>query len=219
MTSIVIVPGLHGSEPQHWQTWFQSMLPGCARVSQRDRRHAHLPQWTQGVRRELARAEGSVWLVAHNFGCLAAVQAAWDYDDRVAGCMLVAPVDPERFGVTAHLPSGRLSFASVIVASSDDPWMPLSRARRMAERWGSDFVELGAAGQINSHSGFGPWPEGLAILEHLRQSSVTRARSTRGPAIARPKAKAGASTARRGIGASVECRRELDGHRGRCCAQ
>ena len=28
----LIVPGLHGSGPAHWQTWFETQVPGALRV-------------------------------------------------------------------------------------------------------------------------------------------------------------------------------------------
>ena len=34
--SIVIIPGLGGSGPQHWQTLWCGRLAGCVRVVQRD---------------------------------------------------------------------------------------------------------------------------------------------------------------------------------------
>ena len=38
-----------------------------------------------------------VWLVAHSYGCLASVVAAADRPERVAGLLLVAPPEPDRF--------------------------------------------------------------------------------------------------------------------------
>ncbi len=41
------------------------------------------------------------------------------------------------------------------------------RARYFANLWGSEFVSLGDAGHINVASGYGPWPQGLQILNTL----------------------------------------------------
>ena len=99
MDTTLIVPGLNGSGPGHWQTWFERQLPGCIRVVQSDWNDAHLPRWSAKLRRELNRAPGRIWIVAHSFGCLATVQAAFDYRERIHGVMLVAPADPELFGL------------------------------------------------------------------------------------------------------------------------
>lgn len=177
MPSTLIIPGLHSSGADHWQSWFEERIPGAQRVIQRDWSQANLPDWASRVRRAIDRTPGRLWLVAHSFGALAAVQAAADHDDRVAGAMLVAPADPETFGVEDYLPSHRLSFPTVVVASTTDSWITLKVAARWADAWGSDFVNLGDAGHINAQAGFGPWPEGLAILERLQRSAHHWARS------------------------------------------
>ncbi|MBK9394741.1 MAG: alpha/beta hydrolase [Uliginosibacterium sp.] len=133
-------------------------------------REAHLPRWAGAVRHELARTKAHVWIIAHGFGCLAAAHAAADHHDKVAGIMFVAPADPQRFGVSSMLPTGRLAFPSVVVASSNDPWMRLTQAGYWADLWGSRLIKLGNAGHINVDSGFGPWQDGLDIFEQLRRS-------------------------------------------------
>lgn len=171
MSTVLIVPGLHGSGPEHWQTWFEQRLEGCMRVEQEDRDDPYLPRWAGAVRHALAQATAPVWIVAHSFGCLASVHAAWDYRHKVAGAMLVAPADPEKFKVEAMLPDTHLDFPSVVVASSNDPWMRLTRAAWWADRWGSRFINLGAAGHINVDAGFGPWHDGLDIFAELRRAA------------------------------------------------
>ena len=170
----IIIPGIKNSGPTHWQTWLEQRIPGSIRVSQRDWNDAHLPDWASRVRREIARAEGSVYLVGHSFGALAAVQAGSDHAERIAGALLVAPADPELFGVAEFLPRTRLGFPVVLVASTDDPWIEFEKARRWSDLWGADFVSLGEAGHINSASGFGPWPEALQYLERLRKANEFR---------------------------------------------
>lgn len=170
MATTLIVPGLHGSGPGHWQTWLEKQIPNAVRVIQGDWRDAHLPSWAMRVRREIARAPGKVWIVAHSFGALAAAQAGWDHRERIAGAMLVAPADPEKFGAADLMPEGPLGFPSVLVASSNDPWMRLEKAAYWAKTWGSDLIHLGPVGHINERSGHGPWPDGLDIFDDLRAS-------------------------------------------------
>lgn len=178
MTTTLIVPGLRSSGPAHWQTRFEHHIPGAVRVIQRDWSHADLPEWSSRVRREIRRIPGRIIIVAHSFGVLAVVQAAQDLSDRVSGALLVAPADPDKFGVGDYLPMAPLSFKSVLVASTNDAWMTLERAAFWADLWGADLVNLGPAGHVNVESGFGPWPEGLRLLERLRQSIEADAAST-----------------------------------------
>lgn len=175
MATTLIVPGLHSSGQGHWQTWFEERIPGSVRVIQADWGKPDLPAWSQRVRRDITRTPGKIVIAAHSFGALAAVQAANDHSDRIAGALLVAPADPEKFGVADLLPKAPLAFPAVVVGSTNDPWMALERAAYWADTWGADLVNLGAAGHINAEAGFGPWPEGLSILERLLRGAEWRA--------------------------------------------
>lgn len=177
MSTTLIIPGLHSSGPDHWQTWFEKHIPDSVRVIQRDWKIANLPDWSSRVRREITRNPGWITIAAHSFGALAASQAAFDHSDRIAGALLVAPADPEKFGVEDNLPAVPLPFRTVVVASTNDPWISFERARHLADLWGADLINLGKAGHINAASGFGRWPEGLEILARLRRAHGTERES------------------------------------------
>lgn len=179
MSTTLIVPGLRSSGPTHWQTWLEHRLTGSIRISQRDWNDPHLPDWSSRVRREISRATGRVFIAAHSFGVLAAVQAGSDHAERIAGALLVAPADPEHFGISEFLPTKPLPFPVIVVASSNDSWMEFNTVRHWADLWGADLINLGAAGHINAEAGFGPWPEGLALLERLRRAAELRSASER----------------------------------------
>ncbi|WP_244534681.1 alpha/beta hydrolase [Hyphomicrobium sp. CS1GBMeth3] len=167
MATTLIIPGLNSSGSAHWQTWFEAQIPDAVRVIQGDWKRANLPEWSGRVRREISRRSGPILIAAHSFGALAAVQAAEDYSERIAGALLVAPADPNKFGISDALPPGRLNFPATLVASSNDPWLSLDRALALAIRWGANLVDLGQAGHVNAESGYGPWPFGLALLRQL----------------------------------------------------
>jgi predicted alpha/beta hydrolase family esterase len=65
----------------------------------------------------------------------------------------------------------RLPFPSIVVASTDDPFYTMARARAFADAWGSCLIVLERAGHINADAGFGPWPEGRALLDELLRSA------------------------------------------------
>jgi predicted alpha/beta hydrolase family esterase len=165
-SSLLIVPGLRDSGPDHWQTWLEGLAPHARRVRQADWEAPCLSVWADVVRQALKAANVPVWIVAHSFGCLASVAAARTLSHKVRGALLVAPANPERFQIPARELTGALPFPTRVIASANDPWMPLETARRWAEAWGSDFVDIGRLGHINVDSGHGPWP---AVLEHLRE--------------------------------------------------
>ncbi|WP_018410512.1 RBBP9/YdeN family alpha/beta hydrolase [Methyloversatilis thermotolerans] len=168
---ILVVPGLNGSGPDHWQTWMQTLL-GADRVDQQDWSQPDIDIWSARVVEDVRARPQAVWLIAHSFGCLASVVAAAQVGGRVAGALLVAPASPDKFGITDRIPSAPLPFPAVLAASRNDPWMKFLSAGNWAERWGARLVDLGDAGHVNVESGHGPWPQGLALFRALQESGA-----------------------------------------------
>jgi len=87
--------------------------------------------------------------------------------------MLVAPPDADLVQqkvdkkLFEESPFHQILFPTVLVASTNDPWTTIEKSRLYAEKWGSEFINIGEAGHINNLSGFGKWDEGLAILKTL----------------------------------------------------
>lgn len=181
----LIIPGFQGSGPDHWQTWMESRLQGARRVRGIDWEAPILDDWAAAVQREVRQAAGPVWLVAHSFGCLATIAATRGLTHRIAGAMLVAPPDPDRFTplglrpdgpatvctLASLLPRRDLGIASLVVASTNDPWMPIEKLIGWSASWGSRLVDIGHAGHINTEAGFGPWPAGLELFRSLQTLS------------------------------------------------
>jgi predicted alpha/beta hydrolase family esterase len=57
----------------------------------------------------------------------------------------------------------------IAIASTNDPFATLERAKAFAAAWGSELVILESAGHINAASGYGPWPQGEGLLDQLMQ--------------------------------------------------
>lgn len=164
----LIVPGLRNSGPAHWQTWLEGILPNTRRVEQEDWERTCLSDWAARVRAAIDAAPDPVWIVAHSFGCLASVTAAFERAPRILGALLVAPADPARFGEPAVLLEEKLAFPSLVIASSNDPWVRGEVAEYWAGQWGSQYINIGNAGHINVDSGHGPWPQGLQFLRDFQ---------------------------------------------------
>lgn len=160
----LIVPGLHGSGCAHWQSWWQAVVPDARRVEQDDWSTPDLGVWTDRLLQDVARQPKPVWLVAHSFGCLTAVNAITQRSRNIAGAFLVAAADPDRFGLTDELSLSKLPVPTALVVSSNDPWLTENKALWLAERWGSEVFPIGAAGHVNTAAGFGPWIEGLVLF-------------------------------------------------------
>jgi predicted alpha/beta hydrolase family esterase len=170
MDRVLVVPGLNGSGPEHWQSWIEPLL-GASRVEQADWSQPDIELWSARVADAIVQARGRVWLVAHSFGCLASAVAAQTMGERVAGALFVAPASPDKFGVTERIPASPLPFPLVLAASRNDPWMKFLAAATWAECWGAQLVDLGKVGHVNTESGHGAWPEGLDLFRRLQQSA------------------------------------------------
>lgn len=184
---LIIVPGLHGSEPQHWQSWLEQRHPDTRRLSVPDWDAPALDDWAERLDRTIRQAPGSDWiLVAHSFGCLTAARWASRYASaRVQAALLVAPANPARFQIAPELLDGRLPFPATVVTSRNDPWFDSPEASRLAQRWGASTWDAGHAGHVNVASGHGPWPLAEALLEAL-QASATEAWPPRSTLRSRP---------------------------------
>lgn len=167
---LLIVPGLHDSGPAHWQTWLHALHPQALRVRQDDWSVPDLDRWAERIAQTLDGPDDTpVVAVAHSFGCLALAQAIGRGPSRVSAALLVAPADPERFGVQRRLHPTALAARSTLVASDTDPWMSAAEALRWARRWGSHFHNLGDAGHINAEAGFGPLPLAARWVQRAQQ--------------------------------------------------
>ena len=167
---LLVVPGLHDSGPAHWQTWLESLNRDALRVRQHDWSDPELDRWAGRIASTLERDAAARWIVtAHSFGCLALARlAALRPDLPIEAALLVAPADPDRFGVAALLPQAPLPFTSTLVASRSDPWLSAARSRVWSQRWRSQHVDLGDAGHINAEAGFGPLPIAQRWVTTLR---------------------------------------------------
>jgi serine hydrolase len=170
---VLLLPGLYNSGPDHWQSHWETSEPGFQRLVQDDWNTPALDDWIQRLDQAVAAAGSGVVLAAHSASCILVAAWAARPGRTVRGALLVAPSDSEApsapAGPTgfAPMPRGRLPFPSIVVASSNDPYVTLDRATELARWWGSRLVSVGALGHINSASRLGGWPRGRALLEEL----------------------------------------------------
>lgn len=168
---VLTLPGLWNSGPQHWQTHWERKHPGWRRVVQREWETPVCPDWVESLNRAIAACARPPVLAAHSLACaLVAHWAGSPNAARIAGAFLVAPSDVEApsypRGTTGFLPmpTQRLPFPSIVVASANDPYVSSLRASAFAAAWGSEVFFIGEAGHINGDAGYGPWPEGEQML-------------------------------------------------------
>ncbi|MCZ8075756.1 MAG: alpha/beta hydrolase [Paucibacter sp.] len=179
---LLIIPGLHDSGPAHWQTWLQAQFRDARRVRQHDFSQPDLLRWAERIRSTIDHAGPGEWIaVAHSFGTLALSRHLQDQPDSpIRQALLVAPAEPDKFGLAALLPQQRLRVPSTLIASESDPWMSAQSAQRWARRWGSNYSNLGRVGHINTEAGFGPFP----LAKRWVESALARAAREQRPAQA-----------------------------------
>jgi len=174
MTNYFIVPGLGNSGEDHWQSFFERSGDNFKRIWQQEWDAPDCKDWIASVDKAIAGYDpATVILVGHSLGCLTIAHWATQYRKKIKGALLVAPSDFEApqytFPATgfAPVPGERINFRTIVVASANDQWVSIERARFFADNWGSEFISIGDAGHINTSSGHGQWHEGLAILKTL----------------------------------------------------
>ena len=69
MATVLIVPGLGGSGPAHWQSIWQTRNTSFRRVTERDWDVPNLEEWLANLERAVREAEVPIVLVAHSLSC------------------------------------------------------------------------------------------------------------------------------------------------------
>jgi predicted alpha/beta hydrolase family esterase len=176
MTSrILLLPGWQNSGPDHWQSRWEA-THGYERIEQSDWLRPLRGDWISRLEDVLLQRQEPTILVAHSLGCL--LVAAWASHSknthRVQAALLVAPGDVEQEALRpvltswSPIPLQPLPFKTVLVGSRNDPYCSYERAAQFASAWGSELVDAGAQGHLNSESNLGDWPAGLALLAPLQ---------------------------------------------------
>ena len=164
----VLLPGIGGSDAEHWQTAWERDSPELHRFSPASWDEPDFEDWSAALDRAIA-GETAI-LVAHSLGCLLAVRWAQEHPARVAGVFLVAAPDP----AGPLFPPQAASFAAgldaqvvvpaVLITSDDDPYSSPEHAATIARTWRIPIVSVGNRGHLNSASGIGSWSEGRNLL-------------------------------------------------------
>jgi serine hydrolase len=165
--SFLILHGLQGSGPGHWQTWLAARLRADGeRVAYPDLPDADLPSlgaWRARLDGELAALPaGERIVVCHSLACLLWLHHVAEGGAQADRVLLVAP--PSEAGGLPEIedffpvPLPRLAHGARLVCADDDPYCPEGAAALYAEPLGVPADVLPGAGHVNPETGYGPWP-------------------------------------------------------------
>ncbi|MDQ6469114.1 alpha/beta hydrolase [Flavobacterium sp. LHD-80] len=174
-TQLLILPGLGNSGDKHWQTFWHDKFKNSIRLVQDNWDEPLREDWISRLNEEIAKLENPTILVAHSLAVSLVLHWAENNSNKnIIGALLVAPADvdspehtPDIVRNFSPMPLYKLPFPSIVVASENDPYATFERKQYFAEKWGSDFVNVGKQGHINSDSDLKYWEEGQVILNQL----------------------------------------------------
>jgi uncharacterized protein len=163
--SFLILHGLQGSGPGHWQTWLAARLRADnERVAYPDLPDPDSPSpaaWRSALEGELAALPGTAIVVCHSLSCLLWLHHVADGGVAAERALLVAPPSlgsgvPE---IEPFLPAPfpRLDGAR-LVCSDNDPYCPEGAASLYGEPLGIPVDLLPGRGHLNPEAGYGAWP-------------------------------------------------------------
>lgn len=173
---ILTLPGGGNSGSDHWQTYWESKDPRMVRVAQPDWDGGTRAQWVGTLNKHVQSSDLPLVIVAHSVGCIVLARwAATHFSCKVIGALMVAPADVDAaWGQEGALyrefrpvPTNLLPFSSILVASTDDPYLSMERAHELAAVSGSSLHVVGALGHIGSLSKLKDWEEGQRLLAQL----------------------------------------------------
>jgi hypothetical protein len=173
--TLLIVPGLGDSGEGHWQNNWLQHFPNAKKVIQNNWNQPILKDWLNNLTTTINAIEGPIVIIAHSLAVsLISHWTQLNNTDKIIGALLVAPADvespthtPAEIWNFAPIPLSQFNYPSIVITSSDDPYVSVERAQFLAEKWGSLFINVGPKGHINSESQLELWEEGQQILKSL----------------------------------------------------
>lgn len=170
----LFLAGYGNSTGEHWQAKWFTQFSGGIWVEQ-DWEQPKRDNWVSAINSKLEETSEPLVVISHSLGGLAFIEWANQYPDllleKIRGAFLVAlpDADAQSFLTAiqgfANTPMNKIPVPTLMVVSEDDPFASVERSCFFASALGSELINLGNRGHINSAAGLGDWPEGESYLQ------------------------------------------------------
>ena len=172
---LLIIPGLGDSGEKHWQSFWLQKFPNSTKVIQDNWDEPQLDEWLVRLDENIQKIQQPTILVAHSLAVSVVMHWISQYNNsNIIGALLVAPADvnspdhtPDFLRHFSPIPTQAVPFPTLVIGTENDTYISLERAKELALDWGSDFVNIGQKGHINSESDLEYWEEGQTLLQQL----------------------------------------------------
>lgn len=194
LDTFIIIHGLYGSPPGHWQCWLRDRLVEAGfKVRFPEMSEANCPNlitWLDELHQVLREAGQGATLVAHSLGAVLWLHyASVPHPVKMRRVLLVAPpggaeikhhprisgyqrlvLDPVNINQSAD--------EVLMVGSEADPYCQRGFFEEYARELELHHLQLpDSAGHVNLDSGFGPWPFALGWCRGASHTSAPEQRS------------------------------------------
>lgn len=172
---LLIIPGLGDSGEKHWQSFWLKKFTNSTKVIQDNWDEPQLKDWLARLDSTIQQIKEPTILVAHSLAVSLVMHwVSKNSNPNIIGALLVAPADvnspehtPDFLRHFSPIPTQTIPFPSIVIGTENDTYISLERAKELADYWGSDFINIGFKGHINSDSNLGYWEEGQVLLQQL----------------------------------------------------
>ena len=180
---LYIVHGYAASPSDHWFPWLKKALENRgATVSILNLPSPNNPQtdeWQQALDAQVTKLDSQTYFIGHSLGCIALLHYLDNTKDtaNIGGYILVSgfnaslPILPQldRF-ITPDINYPKLVEIAqhrVVIAASNDPAVPLSLSKDLADALDAEFIEVAGGGHFLGSDGYTSFPLLLETLETL----------------------------------------------------
>ena len=169
MGDLLILHGLEGSGPGHWQRWVAGRFGDVAFPELPDPFRPVRQRWLQALEDELRPLDEPI-VLCHSLGCLLWLHHCAERGadgPRAARVLLVAPpsegANVPEIGDFLPVPVDPVAVASAagetrLVCADDDPYCPEGARESYGEPLRLPTHVIVGGGHLNPDAGYGPWP-------------------------------------------------------------